>query len=73
MQGLLKEPFSGFSTQQSPVAQTNGDFPCRQPFFLSCVDDDDADDGGNDDDGGENGDGCDDDDDGSDPLMEALR
>ena len=24
---------------------TNGDFPCRQPFFLSCVDDDDADDG----------------------------
>ena len=23
---------------------TNGDFPCRQPFFLSCVDDDGADD-----------------------------
>ena len=22
---------------------TNGDFPCRRPFFLSCVDDDDAD------------------------------
>ena len=58
---------------------TNGDFPCRQPFFLSCVDDDDADDaddGGNDDDndgGGENGDDCDGDDDGSDPLMEAFR
>ena len=32
---------------------TNGDFPCRQPFFLSCVDDDDADDGDDDGGGGE--------------------
>ena len=48
VQGLLKEPFSGFSTQLSSqpspsCPSTNGDFPCRQPFFLSCVNDDDAD------------------------------